>query len=279
MPTRPPHLPETHAGEVGPCHNSPRRELQVMWLPLIIAESAIGNAPWTLRAADLEFPAKAPAGRWPSTPTPSSFPDDRPVLHRPHEASNAEKQRQRARLPVRSSGAHLHSQRHSWARPTASAKLPAAASEHGGQVDLPTIVEQLLIEVVADGFTLYRCGPKAAPHALLACYEWDDCVDLLTIVDFDRIATARVPKRDVLDIFAPEVVVWAYEGLPQHALRALLDLVHPAHPHAPVAHYPAPPSLHIPPDRQRPMRIRLPSPDRARTRAARLTAAMTSPQC
>jgi hypothetical protein len=49
-----------------------------------------------------------------------------------------------------------------------------------------------------------------------------------------------VPKRDVLDIFAPEVVVWAYEGLPQHALRALLDLVHPTRSDAPTADYPAP---------------------------------------
>lgn len=44
----------------------------------------------------------------------------------------------------------------------------------------------------------------------------------------------------MLDIFAPEVVVWAYEGPPQQALRALLTLVHPTHPDAPVAEYPAP---------------------------------------
>jgi hypothetical protein len=237
MPTGPLRLPDTHAGEVEPCHDLPRQQPPGMWLPITSAESAMGKVPRTLRAADVDLSPQAAAGRRPSTPAPCSVFGNRPVPHRPYEASNVDKQLQRTRLP--------------------------------------TMVEQLLVEVVADGFALYRCGPKAAPRALLACYEWDDYVDLLTIVNFDRLATARVPKRDVLDIFAPEVVVWAYEGPAQHALRALLDLVHPAHPDAPLAHYPAPLSLHIPRDRQRPMTIRLPSPGRARMRAERLTAAMT----
>jgi hypothetical protein len=37
--------------------------------------------------------------------------------------------------------------------------------------------------------------------------------------------------------FATEAVVWAYEGPPQWALRVLLKLVHPQHPHAPVRAY------------------------------------------
>ncbi len=28
---------------------------------------------------------------------------------------------------------------------------------------LPAVVEQLLVDVVADGFTVYCCGPKTAP--------------------------------------------------------------------------------------------------------------------
>ncbi len=135
---------------------------------------------------------------------------------------------------------------------------------------MPPAVEELLVDVAADGFTLYCCGPKTAPHALVATYEFDLYVDLLTIRDFDRVTTARVPTRDPVDIFAPQVVVWAYEGPPQLALRALLDLVHPEHPDAPIADYPAPASLHVPRAQQRPMTIRLPSPSRARVRAARL---------
>jgi hypothetical protein len=72
------------------------------------------------------------------------------------------------------------------------------------------------------------------------------------------------------------VVVWSYEGPPQPALRALLQLVHPAHPDAPVAEYSAPSGLRIPRARQRPMTIRPPSPDRARVRAQRLATAMTA---
>jgi hypothetical protein len=97
--------------------------------------------------------------------------------------------------------------------------------------------------------------PKLAPNALVAAYEWEQYVDLLTIRDFSRVTTARVPKRGAVDIFAPEVVVWAYDGAPQQALRALLDLVHPAHSDASIAEFPAPAGLHVPRSQQRPMTI------------------------
>jgi hypothetical protein len=143
-------------------------------------------------------------------------------------------------------------------------------------VVLPTFVEELLVEVTTDGFMLYCCGHRFAPNALVATYEWEQYVDLLTIWDFNRVTTARVPKLDTVDIFAPEVVVWAYEGPPQQALRALLDLVHPSHPDAPIAEYPAPAGLHVPRTQQRPMTIRPPSPTQAKVRADRLATAMRS---
>src|SRR5262249_30001688 len=147
-----------------------------------------------------------------------------------------------------------------------------------GSVGLPAMVEQLLIEIAADGFTLHCCGPKAAPNALVASYEWNHYVDLLTIRTFDRVTTARLPKRgDRVDIFTPQVVVWAYEGPPQHALRALLDLGHPAHPYAPTTGYPAPAGLHIPRAQQRPMTTRPPSPTQATARATRL-GTLTTPE-
>ena len=71
-------------------------------------------------------------------------------------------------------------------------------------------------------------------------------------------------------MFAPEVVVWAYEGPAQPTLRALLNLVQPQHPDAPIGAYPAPRSLQVPRHEQRPMTIRLPSPGRVGVRAARL---------
>ena len=152
---------------------------------------------------------------------------------------------------------------------------PSTASRCGGQASLPPVVEGLLLDVVADGFILYCCGDRAAPYALVASYEWEHCVDLVTIRDFDRVTTARVPRQGT-DIFAPEVVLWAYQGAPQQALRALLDLVHPAHPDATTTEYPAPPSLHVPRTQQRPMTIRLPPPGRTDARAARLATEMTA---
>ena len=137
------------------------------------------------------------------------------------------------------------------------------------------MVEQLLVAVVTDGFTLHCCGPKTAPHALVASYEWDHYIDLVTIQDFAQITTARVPTRDTGDIFTPQVVVWAYEGPPQQVLQALLELVHPLHPAAPTLEYSAPASLCVPRAQQRPMTIRPPCPSRVRTRAQRLATAMT----
>ena len=161
-------------------------------------------------------------------------------------------------------------------RSVRSPPLPVRCS--ASTVCLPPEVERLLVDVVADGFIVYCCGPKAAPRALVASYQLKHYVDLLTIRCFDHVTTARIrtPERGRVDVFDPKAVVWAYEGPPQSALRALLDLPHPQHPHAPASTYPAPPSLHIPRAEQRPMTIQFPPPGRARRRATRLTTAMTA---
>lgn len=153
------------------------------------------------------------------------------------------------------------------------AKTPAPSMlRRGREASLPCEVEQLLVDVVADGFVVYCCGPRAAPWALLAAYRWDDYVDLVIIRRFDRIIAARVPapRHAYIDVFDPKVVVWAYEGPPQPALQALLNLLPPHHPDAPASVYPAPPALHIPRSEQRPMTIHVPPPPRATTRAHRL---------
>ncbi len=138
------------------------------------------------------------------------------------------------------------------------------------------MVEGLLVDIVADGFVLYCCGPRAGPNALAASYQWEHCIDLVTIRNFDWVTVARVPTlhRGQVDVFAPKVVVWAREGPPQWALRAMLDLVHPAHPDAPSTLCPAPSSLCIPRAEQRPMTIRPPLLFRAEVRAVRLAAAL-----
>lgn len=141
-------------------------------------------------------------------------------------------------------------------------------------VGLPSAVERLLLDVVADGFVLCCCGGRLEPTALVAFYEWEHYVDLVTIRRFDRVTTGRVPKHDDMDVFAPEMVVWAYEGPAEPALRALLNLVHPQHPDAPTRAYLAPCSLHVPRHEQRPVTIRPPSYGRTGVRAARLAAAL-----
>ncbi len=138
------------------------------------------------------------------------------------------------------------------------------------QVGLPPVVERLLLDVVADGFTVYCCGPREAPTALIASYEWENWVDHITIRRWDQVTAARVPKLGRVDVFAPEVVVWAYEGPADCTLRALLNLVNPQHPDAPTGIYPAPRSLQVPRHEQRPMTIRLPPASRTGMRAARL---------
>jgi hypothetical protein len=165
-------------------------------------------------------------------------------------------------------------------------RLPAYRAAHpSSEIRLSAHVERLLLDVVTDGFTVHCCGPQAAPYALVASYQWkhNDYVDLVTIRRFDHITTARActsprtTSRTTIDIFAPETVVWSYEGPPQWALPALLELIHPRHPHAPTHAFPAPTSLHIPRNHQRPMTIRLPLPSRANIRAARLAAGITAP--
>lgn len=142
----------------------------------------------------------------------------------------------------------------------------------GDETRLPSGVEQLLAEVVTDGFVIYCCGPRGAPRALVASYQWVGYVDVLSIRCFDRIITARVaaPQRAGIDVFDPKTVVWAYEGPPQPALQALLDLVPPDHPDAPTSRYPAPPGLYIPRAQQRPLTIRIPPPRYSKHRADRL---------
>ncbi|MGH3994995.1 MAG: hypothetical protein ACRDSN_21335 [Pseudonocardiaceae bacterium] len=154
--------------------------------------------------------------------------------------------------------------------------VSAARFRLGGDVDMPPVVERLLLSVIQDGFVLYCCGGRAEPSALVASYEWGQYVDTVVIRGVDRVTAARVPKGAGVDVLVPEVVVWAYQGHAEWALWTLLDLVHPRHPEAPTVAHLAPRSLHVPRSEQRPLTIRLPSPARAGMRATRLTAAMTT---
>jgi hypothetical protein len=148
----------------------------------------------------------------------------------------------------------------------ASARRDAQITEE----ELSPLVRRLLVDVVNDGFTLRYCGGVAEPSAIVCTYDWDDYVDMVTLKGFQHVTAARVPKREKIDLFAPEQVVWVYQGRADRALLALLNLVHPDHPDAPRTAVPAPHSLHVPPVEQRPVTVRPPSWRKAGVRAARL---------
>ncbi|MGH3905671.1 MAG: hypothetical protein ACRDTE_16030 [Pseudonocardiaceae bacterium] len=169
----------------------------------------------------------------------------------------------------------------SWRDAQAGTSMDELARWRRRGVELPDSVARLLLGIGADGFTVYCCGAKADPAALVASYEWPHHVDLVTIRDLTRrVAAARVPKPGAgrVDVFAPGQVVWSYEGPAEPTLRAVLNLVHPAHPDAPTHSYPAPCALSVPRREQRPLSIRLPSPARAHARATRLLAGLRAAQ-
>ncbi len=39
----------------------------------------------------------------------------------------------------------------------------------------------MLVDIVKDGFILHCCGDRAEPSALVASYEWEQCMDIVTI--------------------------------------------------------------------------------------------------
>ncbi|NKQ55587.1 hypothetical protein HFP15_22135 [Amycolatopsis sp. K13G38] len=135
-------------------------------------------------------------------------------------------------------------------------------------------VDELLMAVTRDGFTLRYCNGPRQPTVIVGTYDWGDWVDLVVIRGIDDVVSARVLTASVTDVFAPELAVWVYVGEAKQALRALLDLPHPDHPQAPTTSAPAPRSLHVPVARQSPVTVRPPSALAARTRQMRLGAAL-----
>ncbi|MGH3797683.1 MAG: hypothetical protein ACRDSP_22665 [Pseudonocardiaceae bacterium] len=133
-------------------------------------------------------------------------------------------------------------------------------------------LRKLHTDIVGDGFVRYCCGPRTDPVLLLAYYEWPGFVDLVTIRNYERITAARILRQEgrSVDVFAPKLAVWAYQGPAEDTLRALLRLPHPAHPGSPTEPFPAPPALRVDRRDQRPLSIKLPPPEHRHARARRL---------
>jgi hypothetical protein len=132
--------------------------------------------------------------------------------------------------------------------------------------------EELLWEFAGDGFSLYFCGGRTQPTVIVGAYEWEDYIDIVNIRGENRVTAARVPRRGKVDLFNPEAIVWLYQGNIDPTIRAMMKLVHPDHPDAPVAAHPPPDDLHVPRAEQRPLTIRPADLSRAAVRAVRLAA-------
>ncbi|MGH4012346.1 MAG: hypothetical protein ACRDSL_00080 [Pseudonocardiaceae bacterium] len=91
----------------------------------------------------------------------------------------------------------------------------------------------------------------------MAVYDWGNgYVDVVNVRGADRVTTARLPKHDDLDIFAPHQAVWYYMGALEPAVAALLRLPRPGHPDAPTTVYQAPLTLFVSSHEQRPMTVK-----------------------
>lgn len=141
----------------------------------------------------------------------------------------------------------------------------------GGAIDADLgEVDDLLRAVVADGFTVYLCGGRQQPEAIVATYTWENHVDMVVIKDRDDVAAARARQSEDWDVFSPSTVIWSYHGHARWTLRAILDLRHPEHPDAPDDEHPAPAGLFVPEEFLRTVSVRTPRPGLVARRAMRL---------
>jgi hypothetical protein len=137
-------------------------------------------------------------------------------------------------------------------------------------------VDDMLHQLVDDGFAFHLCGERVDPVVLVASYHWKSHVDLLTITEPNRVTAARALQEPHFDVFNPGSVVWAYGNEAEPTLRALLDLKHPDHPDHPVAATTPPRLMIVPAHLQRPLTFKAPESWKAENRARRLETALAS---
>jgi hypothetical protein len=137
-------------------------------------------------------------------------------------------------------------------------------------------VDDMLHQLVDDGFAFHVCGKRLDPVVLVASYHLKSHVDLLTITEPDRVTAARALRQPGFDVFNPGSVAWAYGNEAEPTLRALLNLKHPDHPDHPTATTEPPRFMVVPAHLQRPMTFKAPESWRAENRARRLEAALAN---
>ncbi|SDU62844.1 hypothetical protein SAMN05216266_1457 [Amycolatopsis marina] len=137
-------------------------------------------------------------------------------------------------------------------------------------------IDDMLRQVVDEGFAFYVCGERRDPVVLVAAYYWKSYVDLLTITEPDRVTAARAVREPGFDVFGPRKVVWAYGNEAEPTLRALLNLTHPDHPDHPTCPHEPPRLMIVPAHLQRPMTFKAPDSWKVQNRVQRLESALAS---
>jgi hypothetical protein len=117
-------------------------------------------------------------------------------------------------------------------------------------------VDELLAELARRRWDMYCFGERHHPEAIAAVFAWTSCVDMVMLRSETEVAAYRAPRKADEDPLAPELVVWHYVGPALWTLRAVLALVHPNHPDAPLIMHPTPAVCRVPEITRRPMTYR-----------------------
>lgn len=105
-------------------------------------------------------------------------------------------------------------------------------------------------------------GGRLAPRLIAFAYVWQgaSCADVLLLRGEHDATAYRTPCDAHTDILRPELVCWSYHATEDAtaiwAMRAVLTIPPPTHPHAPFRLYPAPAGCRVPDTEERPLVIR-----------------------
>ncbi|GAB3434188.1 hypothetical protein [Actinophytocola sediminis] len=122
-----------------------------------------------------------------------------------------------------------------------------------GQPELDVLLEK----TSKRGYLWHRFrDDQHGPEVLAGVFHWDNCTDVLVLVDEKSTHAYRTPTEPTIDVFAPTHVHWWYgqSGM-VWVLRALLTLPSPHEQNGLSALVPAPKGTGVPGDRV-PVRIR-----------------------
>jgi len=99
-----------------------------------------------------------------------------------------------------------------------------------------------LSQLLARGWTMYFFHTQSGGTVVAAARYWQEegWVDVVVIRNQDDGVAYSLCQYEEIDIFAPDVVQWSFQGQVSHAVRSALRLGAPAHRKNRDAIHPAP---------------------------------------